>query len=189
MKDEIINFRLPLLIAAAALVVFGSFVTPSDRSAALAQQRNQTDLAFVRERASLEAAERRITELRQRVGRLTSRVSVADSDQVSAEENVLSSRGGLPTSSTGASDIRARAAIPQSRTQRRGPQTLRNRDRAVTGRDIDLLNTQLNATAQSARSLGERVNRPEFGAGLTSLEQDLAQIEAEIAGFEESTGR
>jgi hypothetical protein len=168
------------LFAALALHTAGS-----GRSAARAQQHNQTDLAFSRERASVAATERRIESLRQRLASFERRAATPQAAPPSAAEHVLLSRDASPPSRSAASSLvtaRNDAASPASES--RMPSTLRHRDRAVTAVDVSSLNERLDAADKAARSLGERLNQPDFGAGVRALEQDLNEIEADLARLE-----
>lgn len=129
-------------------------VAGSGHGVALAQQRNQTDLQFARERASLVAAERRVEAMRNRL-------------------NALGERSADPPE-------RARSERSEARVSER----LRHRGRAVPVEDIDALHLRLQSAQETARSLGERINRPDFGAGLRTLEQQLAELESEISRLE-----
>jgi len=172
--------RISLFAVAVSFVALASHTTQSDSSAAFAQQRNQTNLDFMRERAQVKTLGLRIDALRQRLA-----VVVARSDHAGAREHVLLSRDPPPPQRSQTS-ITSRASDEgaENETVRRNPSTLRHRDRALTSADVEALRSRLDAVEQTARALGERVNRPDFGAGLRALEHDLAQIEAAISNFE-----
>jgi hypothetical protein len=175
-----VNLRLSLFPVAVVFAAFALHLTQSESSAAFAQQHNQTDLEFTRERAQVNAVERRIDALEQRLAAV-----VAETDQASAREHVLLGRDPPPPRRSGASNTaQTRDENTESESVRRIPSTIRHRDRTITAADQKALRSRLEAAEQTTRSLGERVNRPDFGAGLRALDQDLTQIEAEISSFE-----
>jgi hypothetical protein len=177
--------KLRLLTASVLFAAVLLQTAGSDRSAAFAQQHNRTDLAFSRERARITATERRIEALRQRLASVERRSVSPAAAPASAAEHVLLSRDASPPPRSAPSNretVRDDAALLQS--ERRIPSTLRHRDRAVSALDIGALNQRLDAAEKTARSLGERINRPDFGAGVRALEQHLDNIEAELANLE-----
>jgi len=175
-----VNLRLSLFPVAVVFAALALQLTQSEGSAAFAQQHNQTDLEFTRERAQVKAMESRIDALRQQLAAI-----VAKTDQASAREHVLLSRDPPPPRRSGASNTaRTRDESTESESERRIPATLTHRNRTITAADQKALRSRLEAAERTTRSLGERVNRPDFGAGLRMLDQDLAQIETEISSFE-----
>ena len=75
------------------------------------------------------------------------------------------------------------------RPEKHTPETLRHRDRAASTGDIRSLDARLDAAAGKARSLGERINRPDFGAGLRKLGMELDDIEAGVGTIEDERRR
>ncbi len=169
-----------IFAAAAVFVVLALHLAISESSAAVAQQHNQTDLEFTRERAQIESMELRIDELRQRLA-----VVAATAEQASTAEHVLLGRDAPPPQGSGASNTPlTRNESTEREAERQIPSTLRHRDRAITAADQNALGSRLDAAERTTRSLGERVNRPDFEAGLRTLERDIVQIEAEISSLE-----
>ena len=161
------NRRHSLLIALCSLlVVLPVDVSVPGRSAAQAQQHNASDLEFVRERGQISAAEKRIESLTRRVTALKESTSAS-----ATGEHVLLGR-----------DV----GIPPASQDARNPQTIKHRERSVTAEEIETLRRRLAAAQQSARSLGERINRPDFGAGMRSLNKDLDEIESRIQAAEQN---
>lgn len=181
--------RVSLLVAVTAVAAASLFhLLQLESAAPLAQQRAQTDLEFTRERARVTAAERRVAALRQRLAGLERAAAGQDSANAAGGEHVILGRDGPPPAGNAAparmGSAPAAAQPAERRSERRIPQTLTHRDRFVTAAETQDLSGRLDAAAQQARSLGERVNRPDFGAGLRALEQELERLEAEIASYE-----
>ena len=176
----IVHPRLSLFAVAVVFAALTLHLTESVSSAAIAQQHNQTDLEFTRERAQVKAVDLRIDALRQRLTAV-----VAKTDQAGAREHVLLGRDPPPPQRSGASNTsQTRNESTASEAKSQIPSTLRHRDRAITAADQKALGSRLDAAERTTRALGERINRPDFGAGLRTLEQDLAQIEVDISSFE-----
>jgi peptidoglycan hydrolase CwlO-like protein len=175
--------RHSLLIASlVVLIVLSVDVSLTGRSAAQAQQHNASDLEFARERGQISAAEKRIESLNRRVAALQESTSAN-----ATREHVLLGRDvGIPPSSQDTTP-EVTTEKRQRDSDRRVPQTIKHRDRAVTTDDIATLRRRLAAAQQSTRSLGERVNRPDFGAGIRSLNKELDEIESRIQAAEQDT--
>ncbi|MDX1498321.1 MAG: hypothetical protein R3176_00390 [Woeseiaceae bacterium] len=144
-----------------------------DRAASWAQQNNQSDVEFARERARVEAAQRRIRLLQQRVDSLERAARYPQ-----AREHILLGRQ-IPSA-----DDPGSAAPGGLRSARDSSPGARNRLRTVTTADTAELTQRLDEADATASQLGERVNRPDFGAGLKALKRDLDRIERDIRRFE-----
>jgi hypothetical protein len=175
-----VDRKLSSFAVALIFAVLGLHFGQSEHSAVSAQQHNQTDLDFTRERASVAAADQRINSLRKRLAALSTKAN-----QASSMEQVLVARDAPPPQTSGTpSNSRAGTESAERDAEHRIPSTLRHRDRSVSATDVNALKSRLNSAQRTTRSLGERVNRPDFGAGLQALDEDLARIDAEISNFE-----
>jgi hypothetical protein len=182
MRAEFMTVQLKRSMFAAAIVLGALAIhwTQAEMSGALAQQRNQTNLDFASERARIGAVQRRIDALRKRLD-----VVAATANQAATGEHILLGRDGPPPQGSGASNkSRTRNENNEREAERRIPSTIRHRDRTVTAAELDALRSRLGAAEQSARSLGERVNRLDFGTDLRALEQELDRIEADISSYQ-----
>lgn len=182
--------RTPFSVVAIAVVATSlAYLLQSENAAPLAQQRAQTDLDFTRERARVTGAERRIAALRQRLAALERPAQAQEGASAVGGQQAIPGRDAGPPPAGNAAPARARNARastqPAERSgERRIPRTLTHRDRLVTAAEAQSLNDRLDGATQTARALGERINRPDFGAGLSALEQELERLEAEIARYE-----
>ncbi len=159
------------LFATFALVAID--VGYGDQAASRAQQNNQSDMEFAQERARVEAEQRRIRRLRQRVDALE---RAARHPQT--REHILLGRQVPAADDPGTS---APGGLRSARDSSPGAQ---NRLRTVTTADTAELTQRLDAAASKANQLGERVSQPEFGAGLKALRRNLDRIERDIRRFE-----
>lgn len=97
--------------------------------------------------------------------------------------------------------LRAKAATgTASESGRRVPEILRHKDRAATsGDDYKRINAQISRLKKRAKAERERVNRPNFGAGLrgvaaarktlASLQREYAALERELTALERVQGK
>jgi phage terminase Nu1 subunit (DNA packaging protein) len=176
--------RRPGLFAAAAIFAVAALHSAqSEHSAAVAQQHNQTDVDFLQERARLNAAERRIDALSQRLASLEQGATL--SARPSSARDVAPRRTAGPAPrSRDSTAVRTHEDGGVAQTGSRIPTTLRHRDRAISATDLDVLKNELESLQQTARSVGERLNRPDFGAGLRALERDITDLETDISSFD-----
>lgn len=152
-------------LLAAKVVLAASFVglLYGESVTTFAQQRAQTDLDFARERARASAAEARVAGLRERLAKLEPRATAPQSARaVAVTPNPAAPRAG----------------------ERRVPQTLTHRDRAMTEAVAKALRERLDAAEQTARGLGGRGDRENLDARLSALEQELERLDADIAVYE-----
>ena len=157
----------------ASLAMLASDVGHGNHAAARAQQNNQTDVDFARERARLNAEQRRIRRLQQRVDALERAARFPQT-----REHVLLGRQ-IP-----AADDPGVAAPGGLRSAGDSSAGSRERLQTVTTADTIELAQRLDEAEGQAHRLGERVSRPDFGAGLKALKRDLDRIERDIRRFE-----
>jgi len=74
------------------------------------------------------------------------------------------------------------AGIKPDRAEKRAPETLRHKDRAVSSSDeYGRIKVQLSAFEKKARAERERVNNPRFGVGLAKRDSKIADARKTLA--------